>query len=156
MLPDMAFRPAVLFGAGGGCTAVGLVGASVLVLVLAVRAVVSGAWPARCVLLRGLMLALALPGLWLALWWPTLARPMGLAGHVMQGVCAAPAAMWPLLRALDRIPPGLVRTASGLGADAKARFRLVWLPLLGGPVVGVGLFSVAMVVLCAMAAGVRQ
>ncbi|MCE2575634.1 hypothetical protein [Komagataeibacter sp. FNDCR2] len=154
MLPDMALRPAGLMGLDGACTAAGLLGACMLVL--AVRAVVHGAWPARCVVLRGLMLALALPGLWLALWWPTVAQPMGVAGSVVQGVLGAPAAMWPILRVMDRIPPGLVRTASGLGADAKARLRLVWLPLLGGPVAGVGVFSGGMIVLCVLAAGARQ
>ncbi|GAB6967262.1 hypothetical protein JCM25156A_12990 [Komagataeibacter kakiaceti JCM 25156] len=154
MLPAMALPPAGLMGLDGTCTAAGLLGAGLLVL--AARAVVRAAWPARCVVLRGLMLALALPGLWLALWWPTVARPMGVAGSVMQGMSVAPAAMWPLLRVLDRIPPGLVRTASGLGADAKARLRLVWLPLLGGPVAGVGVFSGGMILLCVLAAGARQ
>ncbi|GAN87994.1 hypothetical protein LU298_13940 [Komagataeibacter intermedius] len=150
MLPDLGIRPAGLLGVDGACIALGLVVACGLVL--AVHVVLYRAWPAWCVLLRGMMLSLVLPGLGLALWWPRLAHGGSMAGCVMQGLCIAPAAMWPLLRVLDRIPPGLSRTASGLGADAKMRLRLLWLPLLGLPVAGVAAFSLGMIVLCAMTA----
>ncbi|GCE83951.1 hypothetical protein [Komagataeibacter diospyri] len=150
MLPDLAIRPAGLLGLNGVCIALGLLVACGLVL--AVHVVLYRAWPAWCVLLRGLLLCLLLPGLVLAVWWPHLAHGAGMARCIVQGLCLAPAAMWPLLRVLDRIPPGLSRTASGLGADAKMRFRLLWLPLLGAPVMGVMVFSLGMIVLCAMAA----
>ncbi|QBL94078.1 hypothetical protein KSAC_18680 [Komagataeibacter saccharivorans] len=154
MIPEIAFRPAGLLGLDMGCTAAGLLVGCLLVL--AVQAVLYRAWPERCVLLRGLMLALVLPGLGLALWWPAHMGMAGMVGSGMQGICLAPAAMWPLLRVLDRIPSGLVRTASGLGADMKARMRLLWLPLLGGPVAGVTAFSIIMIALCAMVAVARS
>ena len=154
MLPDPGARPAGLLGGDGACIALGLLVACALVL--AVHVVLYRAWPAWRVVLRGLLLSLVLPGLGLAVWLPHLAHGGGVAGCIMQGLCIAPAAMWPLLRVLDRIPPGLSRTASGLGADAKMRFRLLWLPLLGLPVAGVMVFSLAMIVLCAMAAAGGQ
>ncbi|WP_193733029.1 hypothetical protein [Komagataeibacter sp. FXV3] len=150
MPPDLAVRPAGLLGLDGACIALGLVVACGLVL--AVHVGLYRAWPAWCVLLRGMLLCLVLPGLGLAVWWPDLAHGNGMARCIVQGLCLAPAAMWPLLRVLDRIPPGLSRTACGLGADAKMRFRLLWLPLLGLPVAGVVAFSFGMIVLCAMAA----
>ncbi|ARW17322.1 hypothetical protein [Komagataeibacter europaeus] len=150
MLPDLAVRPAAVMGLDGACIALGLVVACGLVLV--VHVMLYRAWPAWCVLLRGMLLCLLLPGLGLAVWWPCLAHGGGVAGCLMQGLCIAPAAMWPLLRVLDRIPPGLSRTAGGLGADANMRFRLLWLPLLGLPVAGVMAFSFGMIALCAMAA----
>ncbi|RFP03065.1 hypothetical protein BGC31_15465 [Komagataeibacter xylinus] len=150
MLPDLAIRPAGLLGVAGAWITLGLLVACAMVL--AVHVVLYRAWPAWCMLLRGLLLCLLLPGLALAVWWPHLAHGAGVARCIGQGLCLAPAAMWPLLRVLDRIPPGLSRTASGLGADAKMRLRLLWLPLLGLPVGGVVVFSLGMIGLCAMAA----
>lgn len=76
-------------------------------------------------------LALAIPG-WaaavvLAVPW----REGAAAAVAMQAFCLVPLVLLPLLRALDRLPPGLTRTATGLGAGWRARLRGLWLPLLG-------------------------
>ncbi|AZV39055.1 hypothetical protein CFR75_05525 [Komagataeibacter xylinus] len=154
MLPRLATHPLGALVADGCGTALGLWLACVLVL--GAQAIMHRAWPARCVVLRGLMLALMLPGLALALLWPGLAGQGGGMGSVAQGAFVAPAALWPLLRVLDAVPPGLSRTARGLGAGAQARLRLLWLPLLAAPVAGVGVFCAVMTVLCAMAAAALQ
>ncbi|MCE2565239.1 hypothetical protein [Komagataeibacter sp. FNDCF1] len=150
MLPVLTGRPAGLLALDGACTGLGLVLACLLVLWMEVM--LRGAWPQWCVVLRGLMLACALPGLGLAVWWPTMLRGAGGAGCMVQGMLLAPAAMWLLLRVLQRIPPGLSRTAGGLGADAWTRLRLLWLPLLGGPLAAGAACCAGMVMLCAMAA----
>ncbi|ATU74082.1 hypothetical protein CT154_15950 [Komagataeibacter xylinus] len=150
MMPVLTGHPAGLLGVDGACVLLGLVLASLLVLWA--HAMLRGTWPAQCVLLRGLLLACMLPGLVLAVWWPGLAKGATVAGCMIQGVLLAPAAMWPLLCALRRIPPTLSRTACGLGADAQARLRLLWLPLLGWPLAGVAAGCAIMVTLCAMAA----
>ncbi|WP_207303497.1 hypothetical protein [Komagataeibacter xylinus] len=154
MLPPLSTHPLGTLVADGCGTALGLVMACMLVL--GAQALLHRAWPARCVLLRGLMLALMLPGLALALLWPGLAGHGGGMGSVAQGALVAPAALWPLLRVLDAVPPGLSRTARGLGAGRLALLRLVWRPLLAGPVAGVGAFCAVMTVLCAMAAVALQ
>lgn len=150
MLLSLTTRPLGALVADGCTTALGL--GLACVLALGAQAMLHRAWPARCVVLRGLMLALMLPGLVLALLWPGLAGHGGGMGSVAQGAFVAPAALWPLLRVLDAVPPGLSRTARGLGAGGRARLRLLWLPLLAGPVAGVGVFCAVMTVLCAMAA----
>ncbi|MBB2206265.1 hypothetical protein [Gluconacetobacter takamatsuzukensis] len=76
-------------------------------------------------------LALALPG-WMgavALSGPW--REDGVEPVVTQAVCLVPLVLLPLLRALDRLPPGLARTAAGLGAGRAVRVRGLWVPLLG-------------------------
>ncbi|PYD79611.1 hypothetical protein CFR77_05835 [Komagataeibacter sucrofermentans] len=154
MLLPLSSRPVGALVVDGCGTALGL--GVACMLVLGAQAMLHRGWPARCVVLRGLMLALMLPGLALALLWPGLVGHGGGMGSVAQGALVAPAALWPLLRVLDAVPPGLSRTARGLGAGAQARLRLLWLPLLAGPVAGVGMFCAVMTVLCAMAAVALQ
>lgn len=150
MLPALTGQPPGLVAVDGLYAALGL-GLACLV-VLGGHAMLRRARPGLGVVLRGCMLACMLPGLVLAVWWPGIMRGASVVVCMMQGVFMAPAAMWPLLRVLQRMPPTLARTASGLGADAQARLRLLWLPLLGGPLAGVVACCAAMVMLCAMAA----
>ena len=150
MLPVLTGHSAGLLGVDGACTVLGLVLASLLVLW--VHAMLRSMWPGQCVVLRGVLLACLLPGLVLAVWLPGIVKGTSVAGCVMQGVLLAPLAMWPLLGVLRRVPATLSRTASGLGADTQARLRLLWLPLLGGPLAGVVACCAVMVTLCAMAA----
>ncbi|GAA4475296.1 hypothetical protein [Gluconacetobacter asukensis] len=92
-------------------------------------------------------LALAIPG-WMgavALSGPW--RDGGAEPVVTQAVCLVPLVLLPLLRALDRLPPGLARTAAGLGAGRVVRLRGLWLPLLGPAALGAAVLAVAGVVM---------
>ncbi|GBQ23707.1 hypothetical protein ACLRDC_07425 [Gluconacetobacter sacchari] len=99
------------------------------------RRVLSGATVCALALaIPGWMGAVALAGPW---------RGGGMASVVIQAVCVVPLVLLPLLRGLDRLPPGLARTARGLGAGRGARLRGLWLPLLGPAVLAAAALAVA-------------
>ncbi|MBB2158247.1 hypothetical protein HLH33_18440 [Gluconacetobacter diazotrophicus] len=79
---------------------------------------------------RAAALALAIPGV-VAAALPGLVSGDPAVRAMLQGFCLVPLVLLAPLRALDRLPPGLTRTAAGLGAGPGARARGLWLPLLG-------------------------
>jgi hypothetical protein len=93
---------------------------------------------------RGLVLLL-LPGLATALWWvPEVHVSSEWGRALLRGLCLAPLALVAPLHARARLAPNLRRAAAGLGADARARARLLWWPAYGAPVLlGVVLALVA-------------
>jgi hypothetical protein len=105
---------------GGAC----LVGTACLLL----RAIGSGR-----VLSAGRVatLVLAIPGGMAAVMLPGLVPGDPALRAVLQGLCLVPLVLLAPLRALDRLPAGLTRTAVGLGAGPGARMRGLWMPLLG-------------------------
>lgn len=88
-------------------------------------------------------LALAIPGWMGAVMLSGPWRDGGAGPVVMQAVCLVPLVLLPLLRALDRLPPGLTRTAAGLGAGRLVRLRGLWLPLLGPSALAAAVLAVA-------------
>ncbi|MFW7268689.1 hypothetical protein ACMAUO_12050 [Gluconacetobacter sp. Hr-1-5] len=103
----------------------------------------------RCVLSGARIgaLALAIPGWMGAVMLSGPWRDGGAGPVAVQAACLVPLVLLPLLRALDRLPPGLARTAAGLGAGRAVRLRGLWLPLLGPAALVAAVLAVAGAVL---------
>ncbi|BAT20511.1 hypothetical protein [Asaia bogorensis] len=89
--------------------------------------------------------AAAIAALWLgseASHWPHY------SGWFLSGFLTAPFCILPICQRLAGKVAGLTRAASGLGAGPRARLRLLWFPLLRGPILLSGLISLATLTSC--------
>lgn len=99
--------------------------------------------------LRNLTLLLLLPGVAMAIWLPHALVSSPLLSF-LQGTSIAPMVLLPLGARALRIEPYLARTAAGLGATRSQRFRILWLPLLGLPLVSTISLAILISLACAL------
>ncbi|NIE79522.1 hypothetical protein [Asaia sp. As-1742] len=71
---------------------------------------------------------------------------------LMSGALSAPFCTLPIYRRLVGRVEALSRAASGLGAGSRARIRLLWFPLLRGPILLSCLISLVALTFCFMLA----
>ena len=85
------------------------------------------------------LVAVLIPAACLVVWPRLLPQPLASLVAVPGGpswtlvLGTLPVLLLPLLRTLERLPPGQGRAGAGLGAGPVVMLRLVWLPQLGFP-----------------------
>lgn len=121
--------------------------ARLLALVITGAALLMVCRRAKPSVLTSCLLLMLLPGLALAITLPFLApAPTSFLIAFLQGAAIAPIVLIYLLHRMAHLQPGLRRIAAGLGANARARLRLLWLPRFGWPVTATLLLAIVLII----------